>query len=71
VQQLRREGIAAELFHEQAKMDKQFKYAEKKRIPFVAIIGTKELETNTCNIKELATGVQQTIAVDQLISYVK
>lgn len=71
VQQLRRAGIAAELFHEQAKMDKQFKYAEKKRIPFVAIIGTKELETNTCNIKELATGVQQTIAVDQLISYVK
>ena len=39
MQQLRNNNIACELFHEQAKFDKQFKYAEKKKIPFVVIIG--------------------------------
>ena len=35
MQRLRREGIRSELYHEQAKFDRQFKYAEKKNIPFV------------------------------------
>mgnify|MGYP001810670567 FL=1 len=43
LQQLRSRGIASELFHEPSKMDKQFKYAEKKGIPFVVILGDKEL----------------------------
>ncbi|RYZ19277.1 MAG: histidine--tRNA ligase, partial [Chitinophagaceae bacterium] len=42
LQDIRRAGIAAEIFHEAQKFDKQFKYAEKKNIPFVVIIGTAE-----------------------------
>jgi len=69
LQQLRHNGIRSELFHETAKFDKQFKYAEKKNIPFIIIIGEKELKENTCNIKNLSTGEQQTIATSDLINY--
>ncbi len=57
-QQLRNKGISAEIFHEQSKFDKQFKYAEKKSIPFVAIIGSREIEQGTCMLKNLSTGEQ-------------
>lgn len=67
MQTLRSKGVAAELYHENSKFDKQFKYAEKKQIPFIVIIGTKELENNSCNIKELATGVQETASFDELL----
>ncbi len=68
MQQLRSKGINCELFHEQAKFEKQFKYAEKKQIPFIVIIGTKELETNTCNVKNLQSGVQETISLTDLLN---
>lgn len=69
MQQLRQKGIRSELYHETAKFDKQFKYAEKKNIPHVIIIGEKELEENTCNIKTLATGQQKTIGQNDLPGY--
>jgi histidyl-tRNA synthetase len=58
---LRRSGIAAELFHEPTKFDKQFKYAEKKQIPFIIIIGSKELEEKAFMIKDLRSGEQRSI----------
>ena len=69
LQQLRQKGISAELFHEAVKMDKQFKYAEKKQIPYVVIIGSRELEDSTCVVKNLHTGEQQTIAQSNLLQY--
>jgi len=68
-QMLRARGISAELYHEATKFDKQFKYAEKKNIPYVIIIGEKELEQGSCNIKTLASGKQETITYEQLISF--
>ncbi len=69
MQQLRTKGVAAELFHEQVKFDKQFKYADKKSIPFAIMIGSKELEDGTCNIKNLQTGEQQTIPQHELLNF--
>ena len=69
MQQLRQSGVRCELYHESAKFDKQFKYAEKKNIPYVIIIGEKELAENTCNIKNLSTGEQQTIAATELLNF--
>lgn len=69
MQQLRANGIACQLYHEQAKFDKQFKYAEKKNIPFVVMIGSRELENNTCNVKKLATGEQVSVTLKELTSY--
>jgi len=65
-QLLRNAGIACELYHENSKMDKQFKYAEKKHIPFVVIIGSKEMESMMAVVKDLRTGVQETVPLNQL-----
>ena len=69
MQQLREVGYACELFHDNLKMDKQFKYAEKKHIPYIIIIGEKELAEASCNIKNLKTGEQGTIKSDELNIY--
>jgi len=68
-QQLRNQGIRTELYHENSKFDKQFKYAEKKNIPFIIIMGSKELEDKTCVIKNLRSGEQQTLPVGDLINF--
>ena len=68
MQQLRKKGISSELYHENLKFDKQFKYAEKKNIPYVVIIGEKELKEGSCSVKTLSTGKQETIPFDNLSS---
>lgn len=70
-EQLRCNHIACEIYHENSRFDKQFKYAEKKGIPFVAIIGNTELNQGVANIKNLATGEQRTVAFDKVISVIQ
>jgi len=65
-QQLRAKNIRSEVYHEAAKFDKQFKYAEKKKIPFVIIIGEEEMKKNACKIKNISTGEQKEIPVNEL-----
>lgn len=69
MKELRKNGIRCELFHEPVKMDKQFKYAEKKGIPFVAILGSQELTEGTCVIKNLRSGEQQRLPLANVINY--
>ncbi len=71
MQQLRSSDIACELYHEATKINKQFTYAEKKNIPFVIIIGSKEIEEKNCAVKNLATGNQETVALENLAGYLK
>jgi len=66
MQQLRNKNIRCELYHEQAKFDKQFKYAEKKNIPYVIIIGEEEIKTGSCKIKNIITGTQKEIPLKKL-----
>ena len=69
MQQLRDKGIRCELYHEQSKFDKQFKYAERKQIAYAVMIGSRELENNTCVIKKMGTDEQSTIALSDLTGY--
>jgi histidyl-tRNA synthetase len=69
MQQLRANNIRCEMYHEAAKFDKQFKYAEKKNIPWVVIMGTKEIEEKTCVLKDIRSGEQQTISINNLLHY--
>ncbi len=71
VQELRQKGIRSELYHESTKFDKQFKYAEKKNIPFVVIIGNNELQAGTCNIKNIVTGQQHVIQQSELYNFIQ
>jgi histidyl-tRNA synthetase len=67
LQQLRNRGVAAELYHEEAKFDKQFKYAEKKGIRYAVIIGAEELTAGQCNLRDLQDRSQTTISFDKLL----
>ncbi len=67
MQQLRNKNIRCEIYHEQAKFDKQFKYAEKKSIPYIVIIGSEELNAQTCKLKDLRSGVQVSYSFDELL----
>ncbi|MBS1565746.1 MAG: ATP phosphoribosyltransferase regulatory subunit, partial [Bacteroidetes bacterium] len=69
MQRLRDNETRCEIYHEQAKFDKQFKYAEKKNIPYIIILGSKELEEKTCVVKNLSTGMQETIAQEKITEY--
>ncbi|MDB5190754.1 MAG: histidine--tRNA ligase, partial [Segetibacter sp.] len=69
MQQLRDNNTSCEIFHEQTKFDKQFKYADKKGIKYIVILGSKELEEGTCLIKDLKSGQQQTVQQGDLISF--
>jgi histidyl-tRNA synthetase len=60
-QSLRSKNISCEIYHEATKFDKQFKYAEKKSIPNIAIIGSKEIEAGTAVIKNLSSGIQKEV----------
>jgi len=70
MQQLRNKNIRCEMYHENAKFDKQFKYAEKKHIHYAVIIGSKELEEGTCTLKNLKeSGVQESLTNEQLLNF--
>ncbi len=69
MQQLRSRGVSCEIYYENAKFDKQFKYAEKKAIGYAVIVGSKELQESTCVIKNLKSGQQSTIVAADITSY--
>lgn len=66
MQKLRASGIACELFYEPAKMDKQFKYANRKSIPIAVIVGSRELEQESCLVKDLLKSEQQSVPFSSL-----
>ncbi|MFZ9660727.1 MAG: histidine--tRNA ligase [Chitinophagaceae bacterium] len=71
MQQLRREGISCELYHEKSKFDKQFRYAEKKNIPYVIIIGTEEMKSGNAVVKNIRTGEQISVSRNSLANHLK
>lgn len=71
VTRLRAEHINAEMYYEAAKLDKQFKYAESKGIPFGVIMGTDEQNRGVVKIKKLATREQEEISVEDAAEYVR
>lgn len=68
LRQLREAGINAELYPDAAKLKKQFDYADRKRIPYVLIIGSDEIQTGILSLKNMKTGEQQKLALEQILS---
>ena len=64
---LRRAGISAELYPDSAKMKKQMNYANDRQIPYVAIVGADEVQNGTIALKNMVTGEQQSLTVEQVI----
>ena len=66
ISQLRSAGVRVELYPDASKLDKQFKYAEKKGIPFVVLVGEEEMKNREFKLKNLATGEQRTVTLAAL-----
>ncbi|MGM9825767.1 MAG: histidine--tRNA ligase [Paludibacteraceae bacterium] len=60
--QLRQQGLRVEVYPEPAKMKKQMAYADAKQIPWVAIVGSNEMEANTVMLKNMLTGEQTPVS---------
>lgn len=68
---LRISGINAEIYPEPAKMKKQMGYADNKNIPFVAIVGENEMKEGKVMLKNMKTGEQKLMSLDNVITGVK
>ena len=64
--ELRAKGVRVEVYPEPAKMKKQMSYADAKQIPYVAIVGGNEMESNTVMLKEMYSGEQKQVTLDEL-----
>ncbi len=71
IKELRREGIAAEIFPDAAKMKKQMGRADALGIPYVGIVGETELANGTVTLKNMTTGEQQELSQAQLVAALK
>jgi histidyl-tRNA synthetase len=67
VKKLREAGIRTEMYPESAKMKKQMSYANTKQIPFVALAGENEINEGKVTVKNMETGNQEMVSVDELI----
>ena len=70
-QKLRDEGINTEIYLEPKKLDKQFKYADRKEMPFVLVIGPEEIEKRTVQLKDMKTKKQEQLTIDEVIKKFK
>ncbi|OJV23413.1 MAG: histidine--tRNA ligase [Bacteroidetes bacterium 41-46] len=68
---LREAGIASEIYPDQVKLKKQFDYADKRGIPFLAIIGEDEITNSKISLKNLSTGEQKVIDKEDIINSFK
>jgi len=71
LKRLRDDGINAELFPDAAKMKKQMGYADDKKIPFVALIGSEEMKTGDITVKNMQNGEQSKVTMDELLHMLK
>lgn len=67
----RKEGINTEVYMNDKKMKAKFKYADRLKIPYVAIIGEDELKENKVSLKNLVTGKQDTINIQEAVEILK
>ncbi len=68
LQTLRKAGIAAEIYPDAAKMKKQMKYANAKKIPWVIFTGDAEIESGNLKIKNMETGEQEEMSIEAMLS---
>ena len=71
VAKAREAGIRTEIFPDSTKMKKQMSYANAKQIPFVALAGENEMAEGKFTLKNMLTGEQQLVAIEELIEKIK
>jgi histidyl-tRNA synthetase len=69
LQEVRRAGIASEIYPDNANFKKQMKYANDKNIPFVVVCGDDEMKKGVYMLKEMETGVQTEYVLEEMIGF--
>ena len=69
--QARQAGIRTEVYPDSAKMKKQMSYANAQQVPFVALIGENEIHNGNVSLKDMQTGEQKSLTMEQVIETVK
>ena len=64
-------GLVTDVYYADKGMKQKMKYANKLGIPFVAVIGEDEVNTNTVSLKNMATGEQITVSIDNIGNEIK
>ncbi len=70
IKELRAAGVATEIYPDASKMKKQIAYANALGVPFFAMVGETELANGTVALKNMATGEQNTVAINELAAAV-
>lgn len=68
---LRANGINAEIYPDASKMKKQMTYADKKGIPYVALVGENEMKSGIVSLKNMTSGEQENLTTEELIQKLK
>ena len=71
LQQLRRNGINAEIYPDSAKLQKQMKYADQRGIPVVVMAGEDEMNNKCFTVKFMKEGRQEKVEAEKLIEIIK
>ena len=69
--QLRNNGINTQIYTDNAKIKNQFKYASRLNIPYVIVIGEDEIKNNTIALKNMETGEQVSVSLEEGIRIIK
>ena len=68
---VRRMDVNAELYPDIVKLKKQISYADSKKIPFIILAGEEEIRSNSVMIKNMSTGIQVNLPLNELETFVK
>ena len=71
IKKLRQEEIKTELYPDNAKLKKQMNYANKREIPFVVLVGANELMNKNYTLKNMNSGEQSTLNLEELLQTMK
>ena len=70
-QALRKAGLSAELYPEAAKLKKQFKYANDRKVRWVLIFGESELAAGTVMVKDMQEGEQEALSLEKAVEKIQ
>lgn len=68
---LREKGIVAQVYYEDGKMGRKFNYVDKLNIPHAIVIGNEEVETGLYSLRDMVTGEQKSISLNEIINCLK
>jgi histidyl-tRNA synthetase len=68
---LRRKGLRVDIYPDAAKLKKQFEYADQRRIPYVAVLGSDEWKAKTIKVKDMALRTERSYSIEPISEFLE